>query len=474
MADQPPHQKPTAPSNQNKSSNPKKHRPILWGSILGTALLSLAAGMSLAALLSQTSFMKSQPGAEDAEVFDQSDDLADGSSLQIPQLSRPINVLLLGTKVLTSDLPDATESPEGYHALVNSLDGLADTMLLLRFDPDTQQLVVLSIPRDTRTRIAGYGVNKINAANAHGGPSLAATTVSRLLEDVAIDRYVRINVQGVEELVDALGGVTVYVPKDMKYRDDSQHFYVDLEAGEQHLNGDQSLQFLRFRYGEFGDIGRVRRQQLFMQAMLKQVLKPSTVLRLPQLFSVVQENLDTNLSNEELIALANFASQVERSQIQMLMLPGRFSTEQEYRASYWLPDQERIQVLMGQYFDVEANTFQAIEPSALRVAIQPDANQAVAVEPLIQTLSESGYQHIRVAAPYYRPLNHTRIVAQNGDRLDAEAVRQVLGVGKVRVENTGDFYSDITIQLGQDWSELKDSASSPPHSYNYTYSQMGN
>jgi len=147
----------------------------------------------------------------------------------------------------------------------------------------------------------------------------------------------------------------------------------------------------------------------------------------------------------------------------MLMVPGRFSTAQEYRASYWLPDREQIQALMGQYFDVEANTFQVIEPSALRVAIQPDANQAVAVEPLIQTLSESGYQHVRVASPYYRPLNHTRIVAQNGDRLDAEAMRQVLGVGKVRVENTGDLYSDITIQLGHDWSEPKDSASSSFH-----------
>ena len=116
-----------------------------------------------------------------------------------------------------------------------------------------------------------------------GGPPLTASTVSRLLGDVAIDRYVRVNVQGVEELVDALGGVTVYVPKDMKYRDDSQHFYVDLKAGEQHLNGDQALQFLRFRYGEvLAILGGSGGSQLFMQAMLKQALKPSTVLRLPQ------------------------------------------------------------------------------------------------------------------------------------------------------------------------------------------------
>jgi LCP family protein required for cell wall assembly len=103
----------------------------------------------------------------------------------------------------------------------------------------------MSIPRDTRTYVRG-SLTKLNEANRYGGPSLAAESVSDLLGGVAIDRYVRINVQGVEKLVDALGGVTVNVPKDMKYQDDSQHLYINLKAGEQTLTGDQALQFLRF------------------------------------------------------------------------------------------------------------------------------------------------------------------------------------------------------------------------------------
>lgn len=425
----------------------------LIGGLIGVALISGIAGGWLASLLSHTSFMQSQLSSEDAEVFNQRDQLSESLNLQVPQLSRPTNILVLGTKVLTSEVADPSVPQEGYQALVNSLDGLADTMLLLRFDPDSQKLVLLSIPRDTRTRVEGYGITKINAANAYGGPALTAKTVSHLLGGVEIDRYVRINVQGVEKLIDALGGVTVYVPRDMNYRDDSQHFYVNLKAGEQHLNGSQALQFLRFRYGELGDIGRVRRQQMFIKAIIHQALNPSTLLRLPQLFSVIRDNLDTNLSNEELIALANFASQVERSQVQMLMVPGRFSTPQEYRASYWVPNQDQIHVLMARYFDVETDSLQAIEPSTLRIAIQPDANQIDAAESLMKILSGSGYHHLRVADPFYRTLNHTRIVAQNGDRVDAEAIREVLGLGRVRVESTGDFYSDITIQLGQDWLE---------------------
>ena len=118
---------------------------------------------------------------------------------------------------------------------------------------------MLSVPRDTRTEIEGYGVRKINAANVEGGPGLTAKTVSNLLGGAGIDRYVRINVLGVAKLIDALGGVTVYVPKDMKYQDDSQHLYINLKAGKQHLNGEQNRRLLIWSLlnvevflGEFG------------------------------------------------------------------------------------------------------------------------------------------------------------------------------------------------------------------------------
>jgi LCP family protein required for cell wall assembly len=91
---------------------------------------------------------------------------------------------------------------------------------------------------------------------------LSAKAVSNLLDGVGIDRYVRVNVVGFGKLIDTLGGITFYVPKDMKYKDDTQHLYVNLKAGEQHLNGDQAMQILRFRHDELG-ISVVQRQQLY-------------------------------------------------------------------------------------------------------------------------------------------------------------------------------------------------------------------
>lgn len=326
-------------------------------------------------------------------------------------------------------------------------------MLLLRFDPTTKKLAVLSIPRDTRVEVEGYKFNKINSANYRGGPALSATATSELLNGAPIDRYVRINVQGIEKLIDALGGVTVYVPKAMKYQDDSQHLYINLKAGKQHLNGDQALQFLRFRYDENGDIGRIQRQQILMRSLMEQALNPTTVTRVPKMLEVIKTHIDTNLTIQELMALVGFGVQTQRADAQMLLVPGRFSEPGEYSASYWIPDKERIATMMTQYFNIPAEGMQAVvvDPARLRVAIQDSTGDDRAVRSLVNSLTEAGYRNVYIARRWSEPLDVTNIVAQQGDGSSAQTIRQALNVGEVRVESTGNLQSDITIQLGQDW-----------------------
>lgn len=427
--------------------------------LTGVAMLSATAGALLAVSLSSTPLMQSRLSAEDAAVFSQGERISTSMSMQMPQLTRSVNILILGTKVLTSDLEDDKQQNQlGYHALVNSLDGLTDSNLLVRFSPENHKLAVLSIPRDTRTFVEGVGLTKINEANYYGGPALSAKTISDLLGGIGIDRYIRVNVQAVEKLVDALGGVTVYVPKDMKYQDDSQHLYINLKAGKQKLNGNQALQFMRFRYDDMGDIGRIQRQQILMRALMEQTLSPATVVRLPKILSVIQEYIDTNLTIEELVALVGFASQTQRANVQMLMVPGEFSDAKDFQASYWLPSYEGIDALVTQHFDMNQDSagFQAIEPSRIRVAIQDSTGQDSAVDALITNLREAGYRNVDIAKPWTEPLQVTRIVAQSGDMESAKSLRDSLGFGEVRVESTGSLRSDITIQLGQDWLTQQD------------------
>lgn len=478
------------------------------------SLLSATAGALLAVSLSSTPLLQHQLSSEDAAVFDQNGEAIASGNLNLPALNRPVNILLLGTKVLTSDIPDLANKSEelGYHALVNTFDGLSDTMLLLRFDPRDNKLTLLSIPRDTRANVPGLGLVKMNEANLEGGPALAAQTTSDLLNGVGIDRYVRVNIQAIEKLIDALGGVEVYVPQDMKYQDDSQHLYINLKQGQQRLNGDQALQFLRFRYDSKGDIGRVQRQQVLMRAFIEQALTPRTLARLPKVLSIVRSHLDTNLSVEELFALVNFASRTQRSDVQMVMLPGQFSSPDDYDASYWLPHQDEIDRIAKNYFEVspppgvpqgledyyadimddadrgdrpgpgddalrpgrqtrqgrwdlaattsegdlseewgQGDSLRETSAPPLRISIQDSTGDPAAVDRALSQLSEGGYGNLLVQSDWPEPLEKTRIIAQKGDVQGAKAVQQALGLGEVQVDSIGDIDSDVTILVGKDW-----------------------
>ncbi|HZG39984.1 MAG TPA: LCP family protein [Nodosilinea sp.] len=449
-----------SPQGRAPKSLPQKRQRIPRVLGIGIALAGVAgvagvAGALLAVSLSAAPLMQQQLSADEAGVFSQETPISSSGNLRLPRLTRPVNILVLGVKVLSSDVDDVPPELQnlGYHALVNSFDGLSDSMLLLRFNPQTEQLVVLSLPRDTRTYVRGR-LTKLNEANRDGGPALTAESVSDLLGGVAIDRYVRINVQGVEKLIDALGGVTVNVPQDMKYQDDSQHLYINLKAGEQTLDGNKALQFLRFRYDAQGDIGRVQRQQMFMRALTEQALNPATITRLPKILSVVQTNVDTNLSVEELLALVGYGAQINRSNVQMLMLPGTFSRPQDYNLSYWLPNYTDIDGMVDQYFGYGTQRVATTSnPSRVRVAIQDSTNNPVAVQTLTKALRESGYSNVFVDKTLNEPLPISRIVAQRGDGATAEMVHRFLGIGEVRVESTGALNSDITIQLGEDWNQ---------------------
>lgn len=358
-----------------------------------------------------------------------------------------------------SKIPPAEVKGLRYLPQVNSFDGLADVMLLIRFDPEKKNLKMLSIPRDSRVEVEGHGVKKINSANVHGGPALTAKTVSNLLDGVGIDRYIRINVLGVGKLIDALGGVNVYVPKDLKYQDDSQHLYINLKKGQQHLDGNKALQLLRYRHDENGDIGRIQRQQMVMRALMDQTLNPATLTRLPDILNVVKEHIDTNLTVEELLALAGYGARTNRSNILQLMVPGRFSEKNEFDASYWIPNKNRIAKTMAQHFNLQTNSqtnAQANnqESTSLRIAVQDSTgDEKTNLQPLIRTLEKAGYRNVYIAKHSGEPLQMTHVVAQQGDNSSAEIIRDAIGFGEVRVESTGNLGSDVSIQVGKDWAQ---------------------
>jgi LCP family protein required for cell wall assembly len=442
--------------NRHPSKKSRRKVPMwLWLGLTAVGALSATAGALLAISFTAAPLQQRNLSAEDAAFFHQGGKEAFSRSLlQVPEVTRPVNILLLGIKTNISDLKSGTSSikEKGYNAEVDSLDGLSDTIMLIRFDPQSQRIVVMGIPRDTQIERDGR-IEKINAVDQESGTATAAREISKLLGGVGIDRYIRMNNMGLVKLIDTLGGVTVTVPKDIKYQDDSQHFYVNLKAGKQHLDGQKLLGLLRFRNDANGDIGRMQRQQLVMKALTEQLVNPMTVARIPQLFSVVQSHVDTNLTVEELLAIGGFSLHTGKSKMQMLMLPGDYNGDGKHSISYWLPDSKGIRNMMARYFDQGTVELEEVSAARLRINIQDTTHFPDATERLIKKLRKAGYEniHLDTNLKIKEDLANTQVIAQKGDPIVAQGIAQVIGFGDVKVETSGNLYTDVTIKLGRDW-----------------------
>lgn len=428
----------TASAPQPPSAWGRIGKVSLWGSLFGgTAIASALLGASLALSLPL-------PGRSVPQT--QGNGLGELWQTGFRyQVTRPVNLLLMGI----DEVPNVPEdSPEIF-------SGRTDTLLLVRVDPESPAVNVMSIPRDTRVRIPGYGTAKINHANVEGGPELVAQTLSYNLGTVPVDRYVRVSTGAFREIVDLVGGVEVYVPKRMVYEDQTQGLYIDLYPGWQTLNGDQAEQFARFRKDETGDIGRVQRQQMLLKALRQRLTSPAVIPKLPQIIRVLQRYIDTNLSLEEMLALATFALDLQTDDLHMVMLPGRFSEVTEYNASYWLADWDKSAQIMQNFFQVEnvatLADHEAQVPAELSIAVQNASGAADAAEQVARSLRDQGFYNVYVTPDWPAVEAMTQIIAQRGDLQSARTLESVLATGRVVADSTGDLQSDITVRVGQDW-----------------------
>ena len=456
--------KPNPQMVRRQPSKKRRKMPLwLWIGLGSIGAFSAAAGAFLAVSLTSAPLQQRTLSAADDAFFKQNGKEAFSRSLlQVPEVSKPVNILLLGIKTNISDVKTSNGSERkktGYDAEVDSLDGLSDTIMLLRFDPQTKRTIFLGIPRDTKIERTGVGTEKINAVDRESGPAAAAKEVSKVLGGVAIDRYIRVNNLGVAKLVDELGGVTVTVPKDIKYQDDSQHFYVNLKAGKQHLDGMKLLGLLRYRHDANGDIGRMQRQQMVVKALLEQSLNPMTITRIPQLFTVIQNQVDTNLTVEELWALGGFSMQNGKSKMQMLMMPGDYNGDGKHGTSYWLPNEKGIQNMMARYFDHGTISPEQTSAETLRINIQDTSYFPDATARLVKRLNKAGYHNVNIDTnpKIKEDLPTTQFIAQKGNPEVAEGISSLLGFGEVKVDSSGNLYSDVTIKLGRDWIQKEQS-----------------
>src|SRR5699024_8101426 len=173
--------------------------------------------------------------------------------------------------------------------------GRSDTVMVLTVNPANDKVTLVSIARDTYVDIIGYNKkDKINHAYAFGGAAMSMDTVSSYL-NIPIDHYVSINMAGIKDLVDAVGGVDI--ENDLEFESRGEYYPI----GKIHLNGERALTFLRMRYEDpQGDYGRQLRQRLVVEQIIKKGLSFSGITQYKNILNTIENNMQTDLNFEDI------------------------------------------------------------------------------------------------------------------------------------------------------------------------------
>lgn len=340
------------------------------------------------------------------------------------RLERRVNVLLIGVDVTLNE----RRQVEPFSR--------SDTLMLVSFDPSRNRISALSVPRDTYTIIPRVGAERINAAYAFGGPSLAIRAVEDLL-GVPVHYYVKLGPSSFAHIIDALGGIEIDVEKDMKYTDTWADLYIDLKKGRQVLSGEQAMQYVRFRNDTEGDIGRVRRQQKVLLTILQQLKTPAAVLSAPRLLQAFMQNTQTNLSAGELIAIGLFATRLGAADIHTATLPGEVGPIYVY-----LDEAQMRQMVADMLLGVDSKTLSSTALEVLNGSGVPGLARETA-----SRLERLGFRIVRVeTAPQLAQT--TTIIDRAGRPEVARVLAELLGQKSVTYEpGTG---ADITVVVARD------------------------
>ncbi len=338
-------------------------------------------------------------------------------------LTERTNVLIMGLDRTVSD-----QNPNIVLPISRT-----DTLIAASFDPASRRVYLLSVPRDTRASIPGHDTTKINAAHAWGGAPLTIRTVQNFL-GVPFPYYIEITERGFVHLIDAVGGVNVHIDKDLNYDDNWDGLHIHLKKGYRRLGGQSAMEFARFRHDPLGDIGRIARQQQVMNALLDELRQPRAVLRMDRILRVFREDIQTNLTQRQVITLALFGVRLPPGGLVRETLPGRFGGD-------WLPDTARDREMVARvFYGVEADAFTHTSVEVIAGAASRDA-----VADLQARLSALGIRILRVrTAPVPGP---TTVIVHRGDPRVAGIVASLVGGASVADDGSHVGGADLTIRL---------------------------
>lgn len=347
--------------------------------------------------------------------------------------NEPINILLLGS--------DARSKKENART---------DTIIVLRVNPITKKVILLFIPRDMRVKIPGRGYDKINAANAFGGPQLAIQTVENFI-DLPIHHYAEVNFWGFQRMIDALGGIRIDVDEPLV--DKKTKF--GISAGNQLMDGERALNYVRFRRDPKGDFGRIERQQKFFKALLSQSLRLNFLYKLPSLINIFADNAETDMTVREMLRLGNFLKSVDQKNVEMVMLLGE--VRRIDKRSYVVPDAQEIKKILSRLkrgLPVGKSLAKMEMDTRTRVAVLNGSGVNGLAKAVGDKLSREKFQVVSIGNADNDQYQRTVIHYARGARKEALEVKGMLGAATIKqLDQKMESSLDLVIILGKDYKD---------------------
>lgn len=363
---------------------------------------------------------------------------------------------------------------------------LTDTIMVASYDPNKQEAVLISVPRDsytgTNTKKA-TAAKKINALyNVSGHPQETLDAVNNLT-GLDIKYYAIIKTEALIELVNAIGPIEYNVPINMDYDDVTQDLHIHLKAGVQQIDGKKAEHLLRFRHNnngtsypsEYGDndIGRMRTQREFITAVISQTVKLENITKLGAILDVANRNLITNIDFKTLKDYLPYAVEFNTQNLKTASLPGSVpDLRKTNNVSIFVVDKEETQTLMQELFykeeqegentainntgdnttNVSTNTTKTKQKtkSEIKIEILNGSGNSKTLQNAIDKLKNKGYNVTKTGTT--NATSKTTIINKKEiQESTMQDIKTTIGVGTISDSEVNSSKVDITIILGKDY-----------------------
>jgi len=247
------------------------------------------------------------------------------------------------TNVLVLGLDDAVN-------MDNDKEKRADAILLISMENATGKVRILNIPRDTWVEMPqNKGETRLSNVYAVGGAPLMVRTINQMF-DISIHQYVVIDLATFGRIVDAVGGIDLYVEQNMDYDDPEAELSIHMRQGYRHLDGKGAEYYLRYRSDDLGDLGRTQRQQKFVKAFYAKLLRVDTLPKIPAIADIIKQNVTTSAELFDSVHIGNVIRKLSIEPPRTIMLPGDFSRNDD---TVWIMDRAATDEIIHELFPPE-------------------------------------------------------------------------------------------------------------------------